>query len=114
MLRRAVPRVFDKGVPGFTSIDRSYKGAPIPFFFYLGTLPNACISSFIMCMCGDKIKQHLSYFGVRLNLRETERKRRKKVDDPMSVSTASAGAGGASSGATKGKRRDDEESGYED
>jgi hypothetical protein len=54
-------------------------------------------------------KQHLSYFGVRLNLRETERKRRKKVDDPLSVSTS-----GASSGATKGKRRDDEESGYED
>ena len=27
--------------------------------------------------------QHLSYFGVRLNLRETERKRRKKVEDPL-------------------------------
>lgn len=60
-----------------------------------------------------KKKQHLSYFGVRLNLRETERKRRKKVDDPL-VSTVGAGAGGAGSGATKGKRRDDEESGYED
>ncbi|VDB87162.1 unnamed protein product [Peniophora sp. CBMAI 1063] len=28
------------------------------------------------------LTKHLSYFGVRLNLRETERKRRKKVDDP--------------------------------
>jgi hypothetical protein len=56
--------------------------------------------------------QHLSYFGVRLNLRETERKRRKKVDDPsQSASAANAGAG---SGVIKGKRRDDEGSGYED
>jgi hypothetical protein len=59
-------------------------------------------------------KQHLSYFGVRLNLRETERKRRKKVDDPLSVSTVGATAGVAASGTTKGKRRDDEESGYEE
>jgi hypothetical protein len=56
--------------------------------------------------------QHLSYFGVRLNLRETERKRRKKVDDPsQSASAANAGAG---SGVIKGKRRDDDGSGYED
>jgi hypothetical protein len=72
--------------------------------FYIGILTNT----------NDKTTQHLSYFGVRLNLRETERKRRKKVDDPMSVSSVGAGAGGAGSGATKGKRRDDEESGYED
>jgi hypothetical protein len=58
--------------------------------------------------------QHLSYFGVRLNLRETERKRRKKIDDPsQSASAVGAGAGGAGSG-PKGKRRDDEASGYED
>ena len=63
---------------------------------------------------GTKQKQHLSYFGVRLNLRETERKRRKKVDDPLSASTVGASAGGAGSGVTKGKRRDDDESGYED
>ncbi|KAI0034778.1 velvet factor, partial [Vararia minispora EC-137] len=31
------------------------------------------------------LTKHLSYFGVRLNLRETERKRRKKVDDPSMV-----------------------------
>ncbi len=83
--------------------------------FCLGILPDAYVSLFVMHMHGDKNnKQHLSYFGVRLNLRETERKRRKKVDDPMSVSTVSAGAGGSGSGPTKGKRRDDEESGYED
>lgn len=60
------------------------------------------------------LTKHLSYFGVRLNLRETERKRRKKVDDPLSVSTVGAAAGVAASGTTKGKRRDDEESGYEE
>jgi len=60
------------------------------------------------------LTKHLSYFGVRLNLRETERKRRKKIDDPsQSASAISASAAGASSG-TKGKRRDEEESGYED
>ena len=112
MLRRAVPRIFDKGVPGVTSIDRSYKGAPLPFP-YLRTLADACLSLFIMHMCGDK-KQHLSYFGVRLNLRETERKRRKKIDDPLSASTVGASAGGAGSGVIKGKRRDDEESGYDE
>jgi hypothetical protein len=110
MLRRTVPRVFDKRVPGLTSIDRSYKGAPLPFF-HLRTLPDACVSLSIM-HCVVIKKQHLSYFGVRLNLRETERKRRKKVDDPLSASTV--GAGGAGSGAIKGKRRDDEESGYEE
>ncbi|KAH9972551.1 velvet factor-domain-containing protein [Lactifluus volemus] len=58
------------------------------------------------------LTKHLSYFGVRLNLRETERKRRKKVDDPsQSASAANAGAG---SGVIKGKRRDDDGSGYED
>ncbi|KAI0049526.1 hypothetical protein FA95DRAFT_1556829 [Auriscalpium vulgare] len=44
------------------------------------------------------LTKHLSYFGVRLNLRESERKRRKKVDEPM-----------ASSGRGKGKRRDDDD-----
>lgn len=44
--------------------------------------------------------QHLSYFGVRLNLRETERKRRKKVEDPlMAMATASR---------QKGKRKQEE------
>lgn len=52
-------------------------------------------------------KQHLSYFGVRLNLRETERKRRKKIDDPSTIST---GAGGAGNGATKGKLQEDDDS----
>ncbi|THH12767.1 hypothetical protein EW146_g7387 [Bondarzewia mesenterica] len=50
------------------------------------------------------LTKHLSYFGVRLNLRETERKRRKKVDDP-------ALAGASSSRGSKGKRREDDESG---
>jgi hypothetical protein len=60
-------------------------------------------------------KQHLSYFGVRLNLRETERKRRKKIDDPLqSASAVGAGAGGAGPGVSKGKQLDDEESRYED
>jgi len=59
------------------------------------------------------LTKHLSYFGVRLNLRETERKRRKKIDDP-SLSASAVGAGGAGSGASKGKRRDDEESGYDE
>jgi hypothetical protein len=58
--------------------------------------------------------QHLSYFGVRLNLRETERKRRKKVDDPsQSASGVSVGTGSsAGNGSSKGKLRDDEENGY--
>jgi hypothetical protein len=64
------------------------------------------------------LTKHLSYFGVRLNLRETERKRRRKVDDPsQSASAASAGAtssGGAGGGARSDKRRDDEGSGYDD
>ncbi|KAH9981590.1 velvet factor-domain-containing protein [Russula compacta] len=61
------------------------------------------------------LTKHLSYFGVRLNLRETERKRRKKIDDPsQSVSAVSAGAGSVGSGTSKGKRRDEEESGYDD
>lgn len=47
--------------------------------------------------------QHLSYFGVRLNLRETERKRRKKVDDPTALAAA------ANKG--KGKRRDEGDGG---
>jgi hypothetical protein len=66
------------------------------------------VSLSLSCTRVVTTKQHLSYFGVRLNLRETERKRRKKVDDPLSAST------GAGAGATKGKQRDDEESGYED
>ena len=82
-------------------------------FFYLRTLPNTPVS-LSLSYAYVQNKQHLSYFGVRLNLRETERKRRKKVDDPLSVSTVGAGGTGAGSGATKGKRRDDEESGYED
>lgn len=102
-----------KEFPGLRASTDLTKVRHLPFF-YFETLPNACVSLFIMHMYGDKKKQHLSYFGVRLNLRETERKRRKKVDDPLSVSTVGAGAGGAGSGATKGKRRDDEESGYED
>ncbi|KAI0296931.1 velvet factor-domain-containing protein [Multifurca ochricompacta] len=56
------------------------------------------------------LTKHLSYFGVRLNLRETERKRRKKIDDPSQ--SASAGSTGATG--SKGKRREDEESGYDD
>jgi len=76
-----------------------------------------CLPDFFLFRARDyyflKI-QHLSYFGVRLNLRETERKRRKKIDDPsQSASAVGAGAGGAGSG-PKGKRRDDEASGYED
>jgi hypothetical protein len=79
----------------------------------LRALLNVCVSLFRARAV--KKKQHLSYFGVRLNLRETERKRRKKVDDPsLSVSSVSAGGAGAGAGASKGKRRDDEESGYED
>ncbi|KAH9987191.1 velvet factor-domain-containing protein [Russula vinacea] len=53
------------------------------------------------------LTKHLSYFGVRLNLRETERKRRKKIDDPSTIST---GAGGAGNGATKGKLQEDDDS----
>ena len=47
MLRRTVPRVFDKGVPGLTSIDRSYKSAPLTFFLP-GNLSNARVSFFII------------------------------------------------------------------
>jgi hypothetical protein len=108
MLRRAVPRVFHQGVPGFTSVDRPHKGASFPTPV-LSTLPDP------PCLALVSMYQHLSYFGVRLNLRETERKRRKKVDDPsQSGSAISAGSGGAGSGSNKGKLRDDEESGYED
>ncbi|KAI0301486.1 velvet factor-domain-containing protein [Russula brevipes] len=61
------------------------------------------------------LTKHLSYFGVRLNLRETERKRRKKIDDPLqSASAVGAGAGSAGPGVSKAKQRDDEESRYED
>ncbi|ETW77395.1 developmental regulator VosA [Heterobasidion irregulare TC 32-1] len=49
------------------------------------------------------LTKHLSYFGVRLNLRETERKRRKKVDDPAALAAA------ANKG--KGKRRDEGDGG---
>lgn len=62
------------------------------------------------------LTKHLSYFGVRLNLRETERKRRRKIDDP-SQSASAGSAGGASSaggGARNDKRRDDDESVYDD
>jgi len=74
-----------------------------------------CVVSQPIFTCANclKKKKHLSYFGVRLNLRETERKRRKKIDDP-SQSVSTAGVGGAGSGTNKGKLRDDEESGYED
>ncbi|KAI0311205.1 velvet factor-domain-containing protein [Amylostereum chailletii] len=50
------------------------------------------------------LTKHLSYFGVRLNLRETERKRRKKVDDPMASMVAMASR-------DKGKDREGDNSG---
>lgn len=68
--------------------------------------------------CSDTPRpQHLSYFGVRLNLRETERKRRRKVDDPSQSASAGSAGGGASSaggGGRNDKRRSDEGSGYDD
>ncbi|KAH8982956.1 velvet factor-domain-containing protein [Lactarius akahatsu] len=61
------------------------------------------------------LTKHLSYFGVRLNLRETERKRRRKVDDPSQSASAGSAGGASSGGARNDKRRgDDEGSGYDD
>jgi len=53
------------------------------------------------------LTKHLSYFGVRLNLRETERKRRRKVDDPPQSASAGGGSsnGGGAGGARNDKRR---------
>jgi uncharacterized membrane protein YgcG len=103
MLRRAVPCLFDERVPRPARIHRPYQGASPTLS------PRAQQHPLTPT-------QHLSYFGVRLNLRETERKRRRKIDDP-SQSASAGSAGGASSaggGARNDKRRDDDGSGYDD
>jgi hypothetical protein len=92
----------------FSRVANSEGQAPVWAECYGGPFRVYSTKEFPGLRASTDLTKHLSYFGVRLNLRETERKRRKKIDDPsLSVSTVSTGA-------TKGKRRDDEDSGGED
>jgi hypothetical protein len=111
MLRRAVPHVFDKGVPGLTSINRSDKGAFPP---RLHSAWDPSLMSAFLSFARETNSTCHTLASASICARRSARDE-KKIDDPsQSASSVSAGGAGAGSGATKSKRRDDEESGYED
>ncbi|KAF8263473.1 hypothetical protein EI94DRAFT_1740872 [Lactarius quietus] len=109
-----------------------YKGNKVLMFVFSGNfiLRYRCFDLFSRVAATDgqtpfpglrastDLTKHLSYFGVRLNLRETERKRRRKIDDPsQSASAGSTGGASNAGGARSDKIRrgeEDEGSGYED
>lgn len=81
MLRRAVSHLLYQRVPWIASVDRVDEGRK--YFIELDNV-NAHL---------HHRAQHLSLFGVRLNLRETERKRRRTGRSSDAASPDSPGRG---------------------
>lgn len=98
VLRWSFQSLLDERVPRPPRLNRPNKGAPSS-----RRRRRRCIALLLTQLYAPS--QHLSYFGVRLNLRETERKRRRKVDDPSQSASAGAGSSTGGSSARNDKRR---------